>query len=208
MESTSRRVAFAVIVFALVALGAYLIGTVRQGGGPGTAAQAGTAARPAPAAARGRSAPAAGTAAAQPAPPDIYQWLPFTQAGLAAAASVAEKFGDAYGTYSYTQTPAQYVAPMRSLASAAVTEQIEAAYATAGVAAARTSGRQVSAGSAAIESIDAFGPDSLTFIMQVTQQVTASTGHSQLSEAYAVTLTGSGTTWQVTAIELASVGNS
>jgi hypothetical protein len=212
MESaTRRRVAFAVIVFALVALGAYLIGSVRHGSQAGGRPSAASHSSPA-AASAAPPRPGASSTPSASAPvsgqPDIYQWLPFTQAGLAAAVSVAERFGTAYGTYSYTQDPGQYVAPMQSLASAAVIGQIEAAYATPGVTSARTSGKQVSAGSATIESIQAFGPDSLTFTVQVAQQLTASTGHSQVSNAYSVTLTGSGTGWQVTSVELASVGNS
>ncbi|HEY2505004.1 MAG TPA: hypothetical protein VGI58_00670 [Streptosporangiaceae bacterium] len=213
MESAAhRRAAFAVIVFALVGLGAYLIGSVRHGDQPATSPSAASHSSPptrrAAGTGTGAGSPSPAASAPTSSPPDIYQWLPFTQAGLTAAATTVERFGTDYGTYSYTQDPGQYVAPMRSLASAAVISQIEAAYATPGVTSARTSGKQIAAGSATIESLQAFGSDSLTFTVQVSQQITASTGHSRLSNAYAVTLTGNGTNWQVTAVELTSVGNS
>jgi hypothetical protein len=205
MESSplQRRVTFALIVLVLVGLGIYLIGVVR---GPGARGASPAGRRPTltipPSPTPSAAAP--GSSAA----PNIYQWLPFTQPGLTAAASVARQFGAAYGTFSYTQTATAYAASFKSLASADLTSQIMAAYSTPGVAAARTSTRQVSAGTAVIQAIRAFGPTSLTFLVQITQNLTATTGSSQDVTQYAVTVTGSGSTWQVTDIELASAGNS
>ena len=140
--------------------------------------------------------------------PDIYQWLPFTPAGLAAAASVVTRFGDAYGTYSYTESADAYAATLSPVTSADLTAQITAAYAAPGVATPRVSGKQVATGTATIDSISAFGPTSLTFVVHITQRIAAASGSSQTSATYSVTLTGGGTNWQVTSIELASVGNS
>lgn len=200
-----RRIAFAAIVFALVALGAYMLRTTAHGTAslPGHPAAARVSAR----------SPAPGAPSARPTPSpsgqaDIYQWLPFTQQGLATAAATVVRFGDAYGTFSYTENAAAYIRPMQSLVSPALAGQLGAAFAAPGVAAVRTSSKQVSSGTAAIESIRAFGPDSLTFVVQVKQQQTDDTGHRQSSTAYAVTVTGNGTSWQVSAIELAAMGNS
>jgi hypothetical protein len=63
-------------------------------------------------------------------------------------------------------------------------------------------------GVATIDSISAFGPTSLTFLVQIAQQITASAGSSRASTRYSVTLTGNGNSWQVTSVELATVGNS
>jgi hypothetical protein len=208
-----RRVVFGLIVCGLVGLGAYLLGPGMHRSGqtgqhprqtaassPASGPGASSASRPAVTPSSTES-PVAGQA-------DIYQWLPFTQAGLNSAAAVVVSFGDAYGTFSYTQSANSYVAPMQSVTSGQLAGQIKAAYSVPGVVAARVAGKQVSVGSATIESIRAFGPSSLTFVVQVSQQLTQTTGHSQLSTVYAVTVTGNGTSWQVSAIELASVGNS
>lgn len=209
-----RRVAFGAIVCVLVGLGAYLIGPAARGAGhaasggsarPRTPASSVPATSPASQPSPDTGSPGAGTAAGRP---DIYQWLPFTQAGLAAAASVVTRFGDAYGTYSYTQSPAAYAATLSPVASASLTGQIKAAYAAPGVAAARVSGKQVATGTATIDSIRAFGATSLTFILQVDQRIASASGTSDLSTDYAVTLTGGDGSWQVTSVELASVGNS
>jgi hypothetical protein len=76
------------------------------------------------------------------------------------------------------------------------------------VAAARAQTRQVSTGAATIESISAFGPGSITFIVEITEHQTATTGSTDVTTSYAMTLTGSGTSWQVTDIELSDLGNS
>jgi hypothetical protein len=59
-----------------------------------------------------------------------------------------------------------------------------------------------------INSLRAFGPSSLTFVATGTQHLTTSKGASSGSAQYAITVTGSGTSWQVDNIELASVGQS
>jgi hypothetical protein len=209
-SALQRRIAFGLIVFVLAALGAYLVGPAAHGSGRTGKPPAGPYATPpvtSPAAASPPASAASPGTAGQPDPPGIYQWLPFTQAGLAAAASAAQRFGDAYGTFSYTQDADAYVAPLQPVASAQLIGQIRAAYSVPGVAAARSQARQVSAGTAVIVSIRAFGPTSLTFVVQVTQHLTTTSGRSQDVTGYAITLTGTGSDWQVTDIELASAGN-
>jgi hypothetical protein len=209
-----RRVAFGAIVCLLVGLGAYLIGPAAHGSGQSAGGRSSGSIRPkrsaSPAvpASRSPGTGSASTGSGSSGQPDIYQWLPFTPAGLAAAASVVTRFGDAYGTYSYTEGAAAYAATLSPFTSAQLTAQISAAYAAPGVAAVRVSGKQVATASATIESISAFGPTSLTFTVQVSQRIASSTGTKSASASYSVTLTGSGTTWQVTSVELASVGNS
>jgi hypothetical protein len=204
-----RRVAFAVIVCVLAALGAYLIGPLahkdRQPGAQPRAHRPGAAGTPRPASSRSPSAVATAPPSGQP---DIYQWLPFTQSGLAAAAATVTRFGDAYGSYSYAETATAYGASLHPVTSASLVDQIEAAYAAPGVASARAGAKQVAVGTATIDSISAFGPTSLTFYLEVSQRITSSTGTSQQSTRYTVTVTGGGTSWQVTSVELATVGNS
>jgi hypothetical protein len=198
-----RRLAFGVIVCVLAGLGAYLLGPVAHGAGRSTPPR-GTASRAAVATTTPR--PATGAPAA--GQPNIYQWLPFTQAGLASAASVAVRFGDAYGSYTYTQGAAAYAASLAPFTAQQLVSQIAAAYSAPGVAALRVSGKQVAVGTATIGSIRAFGPSSLTFLVQVAQLITDASGRSQQSTIYAVTVAGSGTNWQVTDVELQTAGNS
>jgi hypothetical protein len=206
MESSPllRRVTFGLIVLVLAGLGAYLISSAARGAArPPAAAPAAPTAPP-----TSSPAPASPAPASSAATPDKYQWLPFTPPELAAAAAAARQFGVAYGTFSYTETAAEYGARLQPLASAALVAELQGAYSLPGVAAARSGTRQISAGTAVIESIRAFGSGSLTFVVQITENLTASGGRSQNVTQYAVTVGGSGSSWQVTDIELASAGNS
>jgi hypothetical protein len=211
LSAAQRRIAFVLVVLALTGLGVYLFtsageGAAHQGAAPRRSSP--PPSRP-PASApvtSSASAPATPPAAATQAP-DIYRWLPFTPAGLSSAAAVAVRFGAAYGTFSYTQSAAAYVATMRDLLAPQLSGQLAAAYATPGVASLRTSRKQVSTGTASITSLRAFGPSSLTFVMLITEQITATRGGGPVSTSYAVTLTGGDTSWQVSDIELAVAGN-
>jgi hypothetical protein len=76
------------------------------------------------------------------------------------------------------------------------------------VASLRTSRKQVSVGSASITSMRAFGPSSITFIVAITEQVTATKDGGSSTTSYAVTVTGGSTNWQVSGIEYQSQGQS
>jgi hypothetical protein len=210
LSPAQRKLTFAVVVVALAALAVYLF--VSRGSGAQAPAAApprqhpsAAPARP-PAATPSAAAPAAAPGAAATQNAGIFQLVPFTPAGLSSAEKTADQFGAAYGTYSYPEPAAAYVATMQSLVSPRLGQQIAAAYETAGVAAARTSQKQVAQATAQVTALRAFGSNSLTFVLAVTQQVTATKNGGTKTASYAVTLTGGDTTWQVTDIELASAG--
>jgi hypothetical protein len=207
LSPIQRVTAFAVVVLVLAGLAVYLF----------LPSAAGSSAAPAARASAPGGTPSGPPVTSQPTPPstgspaatvpDIYRWLPFTSSGLASAAQVAVAFGNDYGTFSYSENTAAYLAPMRPLITTSLRQVIGRAYAAPGVASARLSKKQVSSGVATITSLRGFGPSSLTFVMIITERITDSQGQSQQSASYAVTLTGSGTSWQVNDIELASAGN-
>jgi len=215
LTSAQRKIAFAVIVLVLAGLGLAVFRPAAPGSGHGSPAAARSSASSSPA---GPTAPAGATGAAspgqasQPAPsatatPDIYRWLPFTPSQLATASALAIRFSDHYETYSYSQTAAGYLAPMRGLVTSQLALLLARAYSTPGVASQRTSRKQVSTDTAVISSLRAFGPSSLTFIVAITQQITDTRGRSQSTTDYAITLSNNAG-WQVSDIQLASAGNS
>jgi len=206
-----QKAVFAVVVVVLAALGYWLL--LPKVSHPHSQAQ--PAASPAPAASTPGSQPSQAasppTETASPASTggvDIYSWLPFTQQGLTAAATVTQKFVVDYNTYTYTESADDYVGRMNGLITTQLADTLRGLYSTPGVVKVRTSQKQMSTGTAVINSIRAFGPSSLTFIVTGTQHLTTSKGTSSGSTQYAVTLTGSGTSWQVNDIELSSVGQS
>ena len=205
-----RGAVFAAVVLVLAALGYFLVvPAITHGhaaaspttGSTASGSASGTAAATAP-------APAATAPAAQAGEVNIYAWLPFTQQDLAAAATVTVRFSIDYNTYTYTETAADYVGAMSGLITTELATTLQASYSTPGVVSTRTSQKQVSTGTAVISSLRDFGPSSLTFVVNTTQHLVSSHGASDGSAQYAITLTGSGSSWQVSDIELSSAGNS
>jgi hypothetical protein len=205
-----RRAVFAGVVLALAALGAFLIipALSAKGGAQGRPAAASQSlhstppAAPSPTPGRlGGATPPSGTGA------NIYQWLPFSQAGLTAAANVVRQFAADYSTYSYTESAASFVRRMGGLITSQLSVTLARAYATPGVAQLRAKQKQVYRGTGRITSLRAYGSSSLTFVVAVAQKVTGTQGTSQNTTDYAVTVTGAGTSWQVDDVELASAGN-
>src|SRR5436190_11836130 len=213
LTSAQRKLAFAVIVLALAALGAFLLWP-RSSPAPSQAAPGptthGVASTPAP----GPVSPAAaGSPAASGPAANIYQWLPFSQADLTEAAGVVRQFSADYATYSYTESADRYVGRMRGLVTPTLAASLARSYATPGVAQTRTQQKQTATGSGAITALRAFGASSLTFLVTLNQK-TYSTPQSGKTTAhtasgdYAITIARSGSGWQVNDIQLASAGNS
>jgi len=203
-----QKAVFALVVVVLAALGYWLIVP--------RVSHSNAQAQPSPTPSPSASVPSPPTSVpptVTPAPAsaggvNIYSWLPFTQQGLAAAAAVTQKFLVDYNTYSYTESAADYVARMNGLITTEEATTLKGLYATPGVAKIRTDQKQTSTGTASITALRTFGPSSLTFIATGTQHLATAKGTSSGSAQYAVTVTGSGTSWQVSDIELSSVGQS
>jgi hypothetical protein len=205
-----KKAAFAGIVIVLAALGYYLVvPAVTHSRGASRAASPPSRSATTPTALAAPSAGAGATTAegASPGTVNIYAWLPFSQQDLAEAASVTLRFSVDYDTYAYTESAATYVATMSGLITGELATTLQSAYATPGVATLRTGQKQVSTGTAVIDSLRAFGPSSLTFIVTAGQRLVSASGTTSGSTQYAVTVTGSGTAWQVSDIELESAGD-
>jgi ABC-type uncharacterized transport system YnjBCD substrate-binding protein len=138
---------------------------------------------------------------------NIYQWLPFSQQDLAQASDVATRFGAYYQTYSYNDSAAAYAARMQSFATSQLLQTLENGYSALGVAQQRTSQKKVSSGSAVIDSLRAFGPSSLSFVVAITAKVSGTTGTTETTTQYQVTVVKSGGIWQANDIQPASAGN-
>jgi len=203
-----QKAVFALVVVVLAALGYWLIvpkmshSHAQAQPSPNPSATQSVPSPPASA------PPTATTSPASASGVDIYSWLPFTQQDLAAAAAVTERFLVDYNTYSYTESAASYVGRMNGLITTQLASTLRGLYSQPGVAKVRTDQRQVSTGTGVINSIRAFGASSLTFVATGTQHLTTSKGTSSGSAQYAITVTGSGSSWQVDNIELSSVGQS
>ena len=211
LTSRQRQLVFALTVVALAGLGFFLLHSGIPGHHSAKPSQHPRAAASSPTAPSSPATPAAtptqtGRSSTTSSQVNIYQWLPFTEPQLAKAANVVTEFPADYGTFTYHESVAAYTARMQGLITSQLAQVIGRAYATPGVAKIRTQQKQVSTGSAVIDSLRAFGPSSVTFVVTIHQKITG-TSPGQQSTQYAVTVSDSNGGWQVTDIELASSGN-
>jgi hypothetical protein len=212
MELTraQRVLAFLGIVVVLGGTGAYLLISGRNHGAAATpsASPSVTAHSSVTSPSATPSSTPAGPATSAGPAPNIYQWLPFSQADLGKAAHVTEAFGAAYGTYSYRESPASYAASLHGLATSELSATLARAYSTPGVASQRSSQRQVSTGRTVINSLRTFGASSLTFVATIYQTLHTTQGTGQQNAQWAITVANNGGIWLVNDIEPASAGNS
>jgi hypothetical protein len=218
-----QRLLFVVVVIALVGLGVFLI----EGRSHGTTAAPATTPTPTPSASgagASASGPAAsGTAVAVPpatVPPftptaaplatsatgaNIYQWLPFTQADLTAAAKTTLAFATDYVTWNSKESDTAYGAKMATLVTPQEDTTLSDDFSTAAAAA----GNVVSSGSGTIDSVTAFGanPASITFSVAIAQQVVPAKGTPASPDQYIITVVSTNAGWQVDNIELNNQGN-
>jgi hypothetical protein len=196
-----QRLLFVVLVLALAGLGIYLLGSRS-----GTTAQ--PPAKPSPSAPPLTSAPAAAPATGSDSGgANIYQWLPFSQQDLTDAARATVAFAADYETWSYTEPAAAYVAKMSGLVTPEFAASLQNGYSTPGVAALRTAQKQISTSSGAIASLRSFGTGSMTFVVNIAQQLATTAGTAHKTQQYAVTVVSVASGWQVNDVELAGAGN-
>jgi hypothetical protein len=166
------------------------------------------AASPAPA-----SQPAHATAPASPRPttatPPLASILPFPPGRLQAAAVLAGRFTAAWDSWSWQQSPGAWLARLRPMAASSLYPALAQAAGTPGVLAQRKAARQTAAATTSALQIRDLTPGSVTISVTVRQVITSSTGTSQATASFAVTLTprGGGSGWAVWDIEPASAGN-
>jgi hypothetical protein len=203
-----QRLVFVVVVIGLVGLGFYLITTRQTGNGtPAASPSSSPGASQSPSAGVPPSVVPSATPVSTAGGAEIYQWLPFTPADLAAAAKAATEFSAAYTTWSYTDDTAAYGARLSPLVTAKELTTLEYDYSTPGVAGPRTADRQVSSGTGTIDAISAFGTGTITFTVAISQQVTSTQPAATENGQYSVTVTSGAGGWQVSSIELSSLGN-
>jgi hypothetical protein len=210
-----QRVLFVVVVVLLAGLGIYLVG-------PGRSHGAG-AASSSPAASPGgltESASPVGVPSAVVAPTplpvpvsiknaNIYNWLPFTQQDLDEAANVTVAFAAADETFSYIDTPKSYGQRLSSLVTPTLLATLEQQFQPPGAASTWRQQQLTSKSGGTINRITAFGasPPSITFVITLTEQTTASGKTTSTTGQYDVTTVAVAGGWQVNDIEQHGVGN-
>lgn len=211
-----QRLFFVVVVILLALLGIYLVGPGRS---HGAAPAASSSTAPAnPAAAVTPSPLNVPSAVAAPTPvavtpvkgANIYNWLPFTQQDLSTAAGVTLAFATAYETFSYTDTAATYAARLSGFVTSDLLQTLESQFAPPAVQQQRAQQHLTSKSSGSIVSIRSFGAapqTTITFVVDITVETTASAKTTSASNQWAVTTVTAPGGWAVHDIEPATAGN-
>jgi hypothetical protein len=139
--------------------------------------------------------------------PPLSLLLPFGPARLQAAAALAGRFTAAWDSWSWRQSPADWLAALRPVAAASLEPVLAQAAGTRGVLAERTAARQTATATVTALAIRDLTPGSVTVTVTVAQVITSRSGTSRASGAYAVTLTPADSGWSVGDIEAAAAGN-
>jgi len=142
------------------------------------------------------------------AAPPLASILPFAPARLQAAAALAARFTTAWDTWSWRQSPATWLAILRPMAASSLYPALAQAASTPALLAQRTAARQTAAATASAPQIRDLTPGSVTITITIRQVITATSGTSQSTASYAITLTPNGGGWYVWDIEPATAGNS
>ncbi len=140
--------------------------------------------------------------------PPLAVILPFSPARLQAAVVLAGRFTTSWDSWSWRQSPAAWLARLLPLAASELRPALAQAAGTPGVLAQRDATRQAATATALAERIRDLTPGSVTVAVTVRQVITSTSGTSQVTASFAVTLTPRGTGWDVWDIEPASAGNS
>jgi hypothetical protein len=211
-----QRLFFVVVVIVLAVLGIYLVGPGRSHGTAPAASASTAAANPA---ATVPASPIGVPSAVESPPPvavtpvkgaNIYNWLPFTQRDLSTAAGVTLAFAAADETFSYTDTAATYAARLSGLVTSDLGQTLESQFAPPGAQQQRAQQHLESKSSGSIVRIRSFGSApqaSITFLVDITVQTTASAQTTSVTNQWAVTAVTAPGGWAVHDIEPSGAGN-
>ena len=140
--------------------------------------------------------------------PALTAILPFSPARLQAAVDLAGRFTASWDSWSWRQSPATWLARLLPMTAAELRPALAHAADTPGVLAQRDATRQAATATATAAQIRDLTPGSVTVAVTVRQVITSTSGLSQVTASFAVTLTPHGTSWAIWDIEPASAGNS
>ncbi|WP_153531751.1 hypothetical protein [Actinomadura macrotermitis] len=137
---------------------------------------------------------------------DIYRLLPFSQQEFTTAASVAQRFMAAYGTYRYDEEPAAFMGRLSGLVNDQLRAELERDASAPGLRDERRQQQTVAQGSASLDRLRTIEDNSIIFLVTGRQQVTKGGRSSQDSKQYAVTVARDGGALKVYAFEPADAG--
>lgn len=206
-----RGLAFAGVVVVLAAVGVYLTmfsptsGTTPDGDGRPPPAAGEQATRTVPPQG-GTPSPVPRQVATTPATFDVYAYLPLSRQELGAAADLARRFTESYGTFRYDEEPTVFAERLKAFATDEFAGQLTRAMTDPELARRNRADQVVSRATAKVKTIRDMTADQVVFVVDSVRHVTDKSGEKDEHDRYAVTTVKAGNDWRVYDLELADVG--
>ncbi|GLW97681.1 hypothetical protein [Microtetraspora sp. NBRC 16547] len=200
-----RGLAFAGVVVVLAVVGVYLTsagpsGDDASGSAPGVT-------EPSKTRVPGRVPTAVPSqVATTPAAFDIYSYLPLSKAELGAAADLARRFTEAYGTFRYDEDPTAFAKRLSGFATVEFGADLTRTTTAPALVNHNRSDEVVSHGTAAVRSIRDMTANMVTLVVGSLRQITAKSGQKAQRDEFAVTVIKVGTDWRVYDLQPADAG--
>lgn len=160
--------------------------------------------------------PSSSASGTQPGSPSADQLLPVAPQEITRAAQLARHFVAAYGTYRFDETPDTYLNRLTPMMDGELRRQITKSASAGALLTQRRRDQVISTADARLDGIRDLSAGSIIFLATEIEHLSSGGKHSDQVARYAVTVTnthsGTGTDfgtgdWAVTAIELASIGD-
>ncbi|HEV7933198.1 MAG TPA: hypothetical protein VGP70_12945 [Actinomadura sp.] len=132
--------------------------------------------------------------------------LPVTGAELRSATELACRFVAAYGTYRFDEDPKTYLRRLTPMASPDLAAELQRAAATPGIVEQRRADHEVATAQATVSAARSVQKTSLVYVITAAQRRDTIGGTRTETTQYAVTLTRTGRTWQVSGVTPADLG--
>ncbi|GAB3669068.1 hypothetical protein GCM10027589_36100 [Actinocorallia lasiicapitis] len=202
LDDRQRKLLFAAVAVALVALGMWLVWPRPDTTPRPTAPQPQfTAAAPSPA------NPIPGiTASVSPDSFDIYRLLPFGKTDFANAATTAQKFIALVDTYRYDEPAQTYLDRLTPVTTPELLKEIKAGNFKPGLVAERTEQKATATGSASLGRIREIGDTSITFEISGIKEFDEGGQAGTEKTVWAVTVQYNGGSWRVYSYSPADIG--
>ncbi|QBI52536.1 hypothetical protein [Streptomonospora litoralis] len=210
LSEGQQRLVFGGLVVVLVAFGIYLS---LGGWGGGSDTEDGAAEGSATSGSGQRA-----TAQSEAAPPSpipttatqnmqVLDWFPFSEQEFKAAAATAQEFARAYGTIDYSQSPEEYYASMKNLATEEYAETLSQSSGAGALWQEMAQQEAVAEGRANVESVRGFDDQSVTFVVKAQSITEGSEGATEELGEFAVTVVNESGRWLVYDFQPADAGN-
>ncbi|WP_055480641.1 hypothetical protein [Sphaerimonospora mesophila] len=205
-----KKLAFAGAVVVLAAVGVYLTmnpptsGEATAQGGEGRTATGEH--RPSETAAVAPRSPVPRQVAKTPANFDVYDYLPLTRQELGAAADLARRFTESYGTFRYDEEPAAFAGRLGAFSTEEFAAQLTRAMTDPALVQRNRADQVVSRASARVETIRDMTAGQVVFVVGSVRHVTDKDGDKDESDRFAVTVIKAGGDWRVYDLGLADEG--